>query len=150
MLSKLLYLKITIIIVIKYSLSQMEREGGAWAGNGAKCPMDGRSALMRGPCPMSCSLPAPRKALLWPRGARTEQGWHGRALQDLTPRAEPALLFQEQPEHQCGSTSSPALRLASKALQRPRHQLLACPPCLVQQNHPGMAVGVQTSAHGSS
>lgn len=50
----------------------MEREGGAWAGNGAKCPMDGQSALMRGPCPMSRSRPAPTKALLWPRGARTE------------------------------------------------------------------------------
>lgn len=88
----------------------MEREGGAWAGNGAKCPMDGRSALMR-PCPTFLLSPYTNEGTAVAPGSShgaEQQGWHGRALQDLTPRAEPALLFQEQPARQCGSSSSPA------------------------------------------
>lgn len=68
----------------------MEREGGAWAGNGAKCPMDGRSALMRGPCPTSSSRPAPAKALLWPRSRTAGLARQGSPGPDPEGRASSA------------------------------------------------------------
>lgn len=142
MLPKLPYLK---IIIVKYSLSQKERGGDGWAGNGAKCPGWGCwSVLMReGQIPHPAPVLHHGVAAVAP-GAHTEpctvhsqQPWPGGESHDWFFRRSPCI-------HGCAS--SPMLHFAFKALQHLRHQPMASPPFLVHQYYPEIAVWMYTSA----